>query len=116
MQHLIEEYRFGRMVVGGRAYTSDLIITPSGILSPWWRREGHLLELRDLGELKDSDVEHVVVGTGYSGMMEILGEVIDYFKARGVRVYVADTRKAVELYNALVKEGRRVLGAFHLTC
>lgn len=116
MQHHIEEYKFGKMRIAGKVYNSDLVITPSGILSPWWRREGHLLELKDLGELKDLDVEHVVIGTGYNGMMEVLDELTDYFKARGVKVYVADTRKAVELYNTLVEKGSKVLGAFHLTC
>ncbi|MEM1509925.1 MAG: Mth938-like domain-containing protein [Thermofilaceae archaeon] len=116
MQHRIEEYKFGKIVIAGKAYSSDLIITPRGVLSPWWRGEGHLLKLKDFGELKNSDIEYVVIGTGYNGMMEVLEEVTDYFKAKGVKVYIADTRKAVELYNILVEEGRRVLGAFHLTC
>ena len=115
-QPLVGEYRFGRIVVGGRVYERDVLVTPSGVLSPWWRREGHLLALEDLGEAASADVDCVVVGTGYSGMMEVLDEVVEHFRRRGVKVYIADTRRAVELYNQLVRSGARVLGAFHLTC
>ncbi len=115
-QALVEEYRFGRIVIGGKAYERDLIVTPSGVLSPWWRKEGHLLTLEDLGEAAEAQVDSVVIGTGYSGMMEVLDDVVERFRKKGVKVYIADTRKAVEIYNQLVQKGAKVLAAFHLTC
>ncbi len=115
-QALVEEYRFGRIVIGGKVYERDLIVTPSGVLSPWWRKEGHLLTLEDLGEAAEAQVDSAVIGTGYSGMMEVLDEVVEHFKKKGVKVYIANTRKAVETYNRLVQKGDKVLAAFHLTC
>lgn len=115
-QPLVESYRFGRMVLGGKVYERDLIVTPQGVLSPWWRKEGHLLTLEDLGEAAQAEVDCVVIGTGYSGAMEVLDEVVEHFRKRGLKVYVAPTRKAVEIYNELVRSGARVLAAFHLTC
>lgn len=115
-QPLVEKYRFGTIVIGGKTYEKDVLVTPSGVLSPWWRKEGHLLALEDLGEAAGAEVDCVVIGTGYNGMMEILDEVVEHFRRRGLKVYVADTRKAVEVYNQLVRGGARVLGAFHLTC
>lgn len=91
-------------------------MTPSGVLSPWWRKEGHLLTLEDLGEAAEAQVDSVVIGTGYSGMMEVLDDVVEHFRKKGVKVYIADTRKAVEIYNQLVQKGAKVLAAFHLTC
>lgn len=116
-QPLIEGYSFGRIKIAGKVYDRDLIVTPSGVLSPWWRKEGHLLTLDDLaGAIGASQIDSVVIGTGYVGAMEVLDEVLEHFRRRGVEVYVAHTKKAVEIYNEMVKAGRKVLGAFHLTC
>lgn len=115
-QPLVESYRFGRITLKGRAYERDLIVTPEGVLHPWWRMEGHLLSLEDLGDAANADVKHVVIGTGYYGAMRVEERVVEHFKRRGAEVYVADTREAVRVYNELVQRGERVLGAFHLTC
>lgn len=115
-QPLIESYTFGRMVVGGKEYGRDLIITPNHVVSPWWREEGHKVTLKDLEEVINLDVECIVIGTGYSGLVEVSEDVIRYCRERGVRIYIADTRKASEIYNELVRRGAKVIGAFHLTC
>lgn len=115
-QALVEGYRFGRIKIGGKVYERDVIVTPSGVICPWWRKEGHLLTLEDLREAAEAQVDGVVIGTGYSGMMEVLDEVVEHFKKKGVKVYIADTRKAVEIYNQLVQAGAKVIAAFHLTC
>jgi len=115
-QPLIEGYRFGKMVVRGKEYERDLIITPDRIISPWWREEGHRVTLEDLKEVIDLDGECVVIGTGYSGLVRVSDDVIKYYRERGVRIYVTDTGRAVKIYNELVKNGAKVMGAFHLTC
>ena len=115
-QPLVDEYEFGRIVLDGRTYERDVIVTPSRVVSPWWRREGHALVLDDLREVAEEEVEHVVIGTGYSGMVKVSREVLEFFRKRGVEVHVADTRRAVKIYNELVRKGFRVMGAFHLTC
>jgi len=116
MQPLIEEYSFGRMKMGGRVYTRDLIVTPEGVVDNWWREEGHVLKVKDLEPVLGVNVDCVVIGTGYSGAMRVLDEVVQHFSSKGVEVHVADTRRAVRIYNELVRAGRKVLGAFHLTC
>lgn len=115
-QPLIESYEFGRMVVGGREYRKDLIITPGRIISPWWRGEGHAVTLRDLEDVLGLEAECVVIGTGYNGLVKVSDEVIGYYRERGVRIYVAETQIASKIYNELVRRGARVVGAFHLTC
>lgn len=83
---------------------------------PLVETEGHLLALEDLANVAETEeVDSIVIGTGYSGAMEVLDEVIEHFR-RSVEVYVANTGKATGIYNELVRAGRKVLGAFHLTC
>lgn len=111
----IESYDFGKIVVEGQVYTSDLIIFPDHIKRNWWRKEGHKLSIEDLNEIVKARPEILVVGTGYSGCVEIPKETEEFMLSRGIQMIAKPTREAVELYNRLF-EKRKVVGAFHLTC
>ena len=56
----ISGYRFGKIDVGGRTYTSDVIITPERVIDGWWRQQGHALAVADLDD--------VLVGQGFFGL------------------------------------------------
>jgi len=112
----IDYYDFGEIVVDGRTYYRDLIITPKRIISNWWRIEGHKLFLDDLKDVLNEDFEYIVIGTGYYGYMVVMEEVFKYMEERGIKIIVKPTRDAVKEYNSLVAKGAKVVGAFHLTC
>ena len=115
---LIEFYDFGTMIVNGKRYTSDLIVFPEKVLSGWWRREGHQLCLADLKEVLSHTPapEVLVVGTGYSGLVRVLPEVEEALKKRGIKLIAQPTGEAYKTFNEFLKAGKRVVGAFHLTC
>jgi len=112
---MIDSYAFGKIVVNGRTYTSDIIIFSNRIKGNWWRREGHRLHLEDIEEVVNEKPEVIIVGRGYSGLMEIPRETADHLKAKGIELIAENTGKAIELYNKLSKS-RRVVAALHLTC
>ena len=58
----------------------------------------------------------MVVGTGAYGMMKVPDAARQALDEAGIGAVVEKTGDAVERYNALLAEGRRVAGAFHLTC
>ncbi len=112
----IEEYSFGEIVVNGKKYTSDLIILPNKVVENWWRKEGHKLHIEDLKEvLEKEEIKTLIVGTGYSGYMEILPETRNYLEKKGVKVVSAKTGEAVKFFNKLSKKGKTA-AALHLTC
>ncbi len=113
---MIESYSFGRMVVDGQAYTSDLIIFPDGnIRDSWWRKAGHTLSIDDITELADSGPEIIIAGTGASGIMKPDAGLAGVLATKGIEFKSAPSEEAVELYNGLC--GSRKTGAcFHLTC
>ncbi|MEO3993505.1 MAG: Mth938-like domain-containing protein [Desulfurococcaceae archaeon TW002] len=115
-QPLIEHYDFGEIVVGGREYNRDIVIHPEGVLSDWWRVEGHRLQLVDVRDFLGIKVDVVIIGTGYDGFMRVDDDVIETFKKSGAEVYVLKSRRAVSKYNEEVSKGRRVLLFIHLTC
>jgi len=113
---LIESYDFGRIVIGGIAYTEDVIIIGDKVQSNWWRKDGHALHISDLQEaLSRFTPETVIVGTGYFGMMRVPRETREYFEAKGIQFLAEATKKACELFNSFPKS-KRTLAGLHLTC
>jgi len=111
----IQEYRFGRMVVDGEEHTRDLILLPDRVVSGWWRKEGHRLDVDDLRVVFEAGPEVLVVGTGAYGMMKVPEETRRAVEAAGIQLRAARTGEAWRTYQDL--RGRhRTAGAFHLTC
>jgi hypothetical protein len=112
---MIESYEFGRIHIDGRSYTSDVIVFPERVQSSWWRKEGHRLAVEDLREVVEAKPEVLVVGTGYSGLVEVPKETTEFIRSKGIELKAAPTKRAVEIYNELSKN-KRVVAALHLTC
>jgi hypothetical protein len=111
----IDDYRFGRIVIDGRAYTSDLILLPHRVVENWWREEGHLLRTADLGPVFELQPEVLVVGQGTFGRMRVPPEAGQALADASIEVVALPTPRACEAYNALSRE-RTVAAALHLTC
>jgi hypothetical protein len=112
----IRSYRFGRIDVGGRSYTSDVIITPEGGVDTWWRNVGHSLAVEDLAPILAAKPDILVIGTGYLGRMIVSEGARHYLEAHGIAVREARTRQAVADFNRLQAQRARVAAALHLTC
>jgi len=112
---MIDSYDFGRVVINGRTYTSDVIIFPNRVKDGWWRKEGHKLHIDDIEEVIEERPEVLVVGRGYSGLMEVPKEIADYLRSKRIELIAEDTKKASEIYNKLSKS-KKVVAALHLTC
>jgi len=112
---MIESYAFGRMVVDGRVYTSDIIISPARIYSPWWRESGHRVSLKDIENIVSEQFEAFIIGTGFFGLMKVEQEVKESFQKKGILLIIENTKKAVQHYNRSSSR-RKTVGAFHLTC
>jgi hypothetical protein len=111
----IDSYSFGRIVIDGKAYTSDVIIYPGRVDASWWRKEGHLLQLADLSDALRAKPEVLIIGTGFSGVMRVPRETVDDIARRGIEVKAEWTSRAVDEYNEL--QGRKnVIAALHITC
>ena len=112
---MIDSYDFGRIVINGKRYNSDLIVFSDKIRDSWWRKEGHRLRVEDLKDVLEAKPEVLVVGTGYSGMMTVPPETRKYVESEGIELIAQNTREACKTFNHLVKS-RKVVAALHLTC
>ena len=112
---MIDTYSFGRMVINGKTYTSDVILYPDKVDDSWWRKSGHLLQKEDLRDVIQYNPEILIVGTGAYGLMKILDEVKQFLEAEGIELISEETKEACKIYNEL-KERKKVVAAFHITC
>ena len=111
---MIEHYAFGKIVVDGKTYTSDVIVFKDRVKDNWWRKEGHRVCLEDIEDILVAKPEVVIFGTGAYGRVVVEKEVIEKLKQIGAEVIVEETAKAVEKFNKL--QGKNVVLAAHLTC
>ena len=112
----IDSYSFGQIIIDGVEYNDDLIVFPDRIKSFWWRNDGHVLKTRDLQEVFEYKPEVLIVGLGFSGQMRIESSVKSQLKREGIKLVQDLTSNAVELFNFYAQKGKKVTGAFHLTC
>lgn len=120
---MISEYKFGKVVIDGVAYSRDVIImSGKGVIVPnWWREEGHLLQLKDLNCLSSlnylNGLSYFLVGTGAYGLMKVQDKLIKELEAKGIKVLVEPTERICRLYNELIQKGEeKVIALLHLTC
>ena len=112
---MIDSYSFGKIVIGGKTYTSDVILYPDKVDESWWRKDGHLLQKEDLIDVIQYNPEVLIVGTGAYGLMKVPDETKQFLEAKEIELIAEETGKACKTYNEL-KEKRKVIAAFHLTC
>ena len=112
---IINSYQFGLITIDDKNYTSDVIIFPDRVKDSWWRKTGHELCLEDIADIIAENPEVLIVGTGASGLMQVLPEVKQGVEAQGIKLIVQTTDKACQTYNQLCRS-RKAVAALHLTC
>ncbi len=112
---MIEKYDFGKMVYNGQIYKSDLIICHQKVIFPWWRTEGHLLQIKDLEVIFKENFDMLVIGQGFSSLMVVPQEIIAFLDKHKKYSFIGSTTQAITVFNEYCKESK-VVGAFHITC
>ncbi|HHT9119198.1 MAG TPA: Mth938-like domain-containing protein [Candidatus Hypogeohydataceae bacterium YC41] len=112
----IKDCSFGRIKIDGQEYTRDVIIYPNRIDSTWWRKDGHRLQIEDIGDILEAKPDVLVVGTGQYGNMKIDKEVEYLLLSKGMELRSAATPEACQIHNRLIKSKKIVVTALHLTC
>lgn len=113
---MIDRYTFGRMVIDGEVYQTDLKIVCGQVQAGWWRREGHLVEVEDVTDILAARPEILVVGTGSPGRMRVSQALLRALRELAIEWVTQPTPAATATYNQLAAQGRNAAAAFHLTC
>ncbi len=106
--YLILGYEPGRVLVGGKAYTESLILTPKRILTDWGPADAGDLTAAHMQAILDLEPQVIVLGTG-SRQVFPHPDVYQVALRRGLGIEVMDTGAACRTYNVLLSEGRKVV-------
>ena len=134
---MIEEYRFGSIIIDGKTYNYDVEVrwTPkesrskgdptgqAGEILPWLRKEGHIINTEDVKRAVDQNPEVIIIGTGESGVAIVTETAKETIKSKGIKLIVDLTEEATKTFNIINEdseeeegEQKRAIGLFHLTC
>jgi len=111
----IKQYDFGRITIDGKTFSNDVIIYGQKIIPEWWRKKGHLVEIDDLKDVPLEEGSHLIIGTGYYGMLKINPSLERYCQKNSILLETMLTESAVDVFN-LCGSSKKIVGAFHLTC
>ena len=113
---MITNFSFGKIVVNGKTYTNDIKIIRGQVISDWWRKSGHRVDIEDIADILDSNPEIVVIGKGSPGLMKTSEPLRERLAARNIGLIEKKTSSAIEVFNALFQEKKNVAGGFHIAC
>ena len=113
---MISDFSFGKIVVNDRTYTDDIKIVCGQVISDWWRKSGHRVDVEDIADILESRPDIVVIGKGSPGLMQTSNRLRESMAANNIVLIEKKTSKAIEVFNKLFQEGRNVAAGFHITC
>jgi hypothetical protein len=113
---MITEFSFGRIVVQGQIFTSDIKIVAGKLVPDWWRRRGHAVEIDDVQDILESQPKILVIGKGQPGYMKTTDSLRQHLETNKIKLIEEPTREAIQTFNRLSQRGRMVSGGFHVSC
>lgn len=111
----IESFSFGNITIGGKSYTTDVIVYPDRVESNWVREEEHRPQISEFADIVRTEPEILIIGTGYAGVLSIPDQIRNYLTSKGIEVRVEKTKQAIEMFNVL-RNKEKVVAVLHITC
>lgn len=113
---IIQHYEFGKIIIDGKIYTSDLKIISGKVVPNWWRKEGHKLYLEDIKDVINAHPKVLIIGCGANSVMEVSYEVVEYCRKNNIDIHILDSYSAVKLFNSISEKKENIAFCIHLTC
>ena len=117
----IDSADWGSVVIDGKRFFQAMVVEGKGIPRDHQKLEKlfgttHVIADWEEKELLKGGPEVIIVGDGWESALKVSDETKRRFEKAGVDSRVLDTRQAIEEYNRLVDEGRKVNALIHTTC
>lgn len=116
---LVTSLSWGSVTVAGHGTFKDVEVWPGGAREWDWAETGTRhqpgIQLDDVREILAHGADVVVLGRGVEEVLEVRARTVRSLELLGVEVHVAQSERAVELYNQLA--ATRAVGLLlHTTC
>jgi hypothetical protein len=107
-------------IAGKKQRFKDCKVWPGGAREWRWEETGthHNPGIlpADIEEILKQNIDIIVFGCGQLGRLNVSAETEALLRERGILYSVEKTERAVQVFNELVRQGKRVGGLFHSTC
>ena len=80
------------------------------------RLGSHTITRGDIEKIAKTELDAIVIGTGTSGLARLSDEAEVRLQQPDLNLVVLPSFKAVEKFNHLTDEGKRVAALIHVTC
>lgn len=117
----INSTQFGSVTIDNKKYNQVLIIGDNIEEREYSKLKelfntSHQIGDWEQAKLVENDPEVIIIGTGQSGMLEVDDEFVKVIKERGIELVIKNTPEAIEVYNELIGQGKKVNALIHTTC
>ena len=116
----INRYKFGSIVIDGKQYLCDVLILPDGTIKEReYSKTGfgnHKIVWDDVVKIVNNQPQVIVIGTGASGLTKLSLDVGVKLRQANIDLVILPSSQAVEKFNQLTQEGKRVAALIHITC
>jgi hypothetical protein len=120
METHIDSATFGSIVVNGKTYDHDILISLEGKVSKRKKRlskmvfgTSHVISQAEAEYIFEPGTRKLIIGAGHNGMVILSNEAADFFRTRECEVILLPTPEAVDAYNSSPGIFK---GLFHVTC
>jgi hypothetical protein len=112
--YTIDFYEFGKIVVSGKTYESDIVILPDGSVQSG-PEDMHYVLMPELEKIINTPgIKTLVIGTGAEGNGLLRKKLVKIVRSRGIELKMMLTKDAMQMLNETPKEG--VIAMLHLNC
>ncbi len=116
----IDAFNFGFIVVDGKQYVSDVLILSDGSVTDRDASRGrtgsHFVSKNEIERLLRMQPDALIIGCGTNWMVKLSEDATIFLEQSNYIPILLSSPLAVEKYNKLVAEQKRVAAIIHVTC
>ena len=109
---MIEAYTFGKIVINGVTYTSDLKIINGEVIPNWWRKSGHNVIVDDIQDILKAKPNILVLGKGSPGQMSSTRALQEVLEKEGIKLLEEPSSDAVKTLISFLEKGKPFVRGF----
>ena len=120
MKPRIDETAFGSITIAGAVWDHDVLIRLDGQVEKRKKKlskavygTSHTISLDEAKHIYEKSAQHLFVGAGQYGLVNLSDEAAEYFRNKRCEVELLPTPEAIQAWNEA--EGAAI-GLFHITC
>ena len=113
---VINSTKFGSITVNGKTYYDDVIVTWDDEVKEIHLNIRHLFGLPEFNQIASKKPDVLIIGTGDSGLLRVSEDIKRLCKERGIELTEMTSKGAIEKFNEIFNQGKKVVAFIHVTC